>query len=449
MKSFKFAGVLAGAALIAAAVIVGVTYYPPSVRGGDAPIRKIVLISIDTLRADRLGTYGYAKPTSPNIDAFAKEALVFERAMAPAPWTAPSMAAMITGRYPYETGVYTNQNNLPPKLGVIADTLGKAGFKTAWFNANPVLMLGTSQFHEGFGHVAPAAKPPAKVPYSTLEPDVLSWLEQHAAGDFFMWIHSMDPHSPPTEGNPYHKDKSWHVYDAEIRLVDDAMGRLFDKLKALGVWDETLIIFTSDHGEAFSEHMLPGHQNVIYDEVLHIPLIIRSPGMQNVGRTREPVELIDLYRTIAELAGIEVPAGVRGESLVPILQARAGERERDYSFHSRYYLDQIGQHHLAVRDREYKLIAKVPFEADPTKRLVQQPPTWSLDQPGTTLELYRYSEDPREKLNLIFNGADPQVAEHLKKELLAWRDRMAGREQKDTHVELDDKTRDTLKQLGY
>lgn len=446
LKTVKIAGVMAVAVAAVAAVMI---LDPALVRGGGKPIRKIVLISIDTLRADRLGCYGYAKPTSPNIDALAKEGLLFERAMAPAPWTAPSMAAMITGRYPYETGVYTNQNSLPPKLGALAATLAEAGLATAWFNTNPVLMLGTTQFGEGFQHVGPSPKPSAKVPYSKVEPEVLAWLDEKAAGDFFLWVHSMDPHSPPTEGNPYHKDKSWHVYDAEIRLVDDAMGRLFDKLKALGVWDETLIVFTSDHGEAFSEHMLPGHQNVIYDEVLHIPLIIRYPGMANVGRTVEPVELLDLYRTIAELAHVEVPAGVRGESLVPILEKRAGERERDYLFHSRYYMDQLGLHYLAVRDREYKLIARVPFEADANKRLVQQVPKWSLDKPGTTLELYKYSEDPRERLNLIFNGADPAVAERLRQQLLEWRDEMAGKEQEETEVELDEQTRDTLRKLGY
>jgi arylsulfatase A-like enzyme len=369
--------------------------------------------------------------------------------MAPAPWTAPSVAAMITGRYPYETGVYTNQNHLPPKLGVLATTLAEAGLATAWFNTNPVLMLGATQFEEGFAYVAPATKPSAKVPYAKIEPEVLAWLEKNAGNDFFAWIHSMDPHSPPTEGNPYHQDKSWHVYDGEVRLVDDAMGRLFEKLKALGIWDETLIIFTSDHGEAFSEHMLPGHQNVIYDEVLHIPLIVRYPGMANIGRTSEPVELLDLYRTIAELAQVEVPAGVRGESLVPILEKRAGERESDYLFHSRYYMDQLGLHYLAVRDRDYKLIARVPFEADPTKRSAQRAPIWSLDEPGTTLELYKYSADPGERRNLIFRGADPEVAEGLQQRLLEWRDEMAGSEQEETELHLDEQTRDTLRQLGY
>ncbi len=438
-------GVLAG---IIAATVVG---RPVVVLGGKVPVRKIVLVSIDTLRADRLGSYGYALETTPRLDAFAAEAVLFERATVPAPWTAPSMAAMITGRYPFETGVYTNQNHLKGGLNTLADTLGKAGFATAWFNTNPVLMLGDTKFREGFSDVAPKERFTAKLPYSKLEPSVLSWLEEHAAEDFFVWIHSMDPHSPPTEGNPYHADKKWHVYDGEVRLVDDAMGTLFDKLKSLGIWDETLVIFTSDHGEAFSEHMLPGHQNVIYDEVLHVPMIIRHPGQQQPGRTKEPVEIMDLYRTIAEAAQVEVPEGVRGESLLPILEGRASRRQQDYSFHARYYFKTLNQHYLAIRDRDYKLIAKVPFEADPKANLITQTPEWSLDKPGTTLELYRYADDPREQVNLIFVGADPAVAERLKRELIAWRDRMAGRTapSADTQIELDDKTREALRKLGY
>ena len=439
--------VVSSAAIIALAVVGGASRSSAD----RAPIRKIVLVTIDTLRADRLGCYGYDKPTSPNLDALASDGVLFERAMAPAPWTAPSMAAMITGRYPFETGVYTNQNLLGTGLDSLAEVLGKAGLATAWFNTNPVLMLGRTKFGHGFAHVAPDKIPGTKLAYSKIEPAVHQWLEDNAKRDFFVWIHSMDPHSPPTEGNPYHQDKSWHVYDGEVRLVDDAMGSLFDKLRSLGIWEETLVIFTADHGEAFSEHMLPGHQNVIYDEVLHVPMIVRYPGAVKAERSSEPVELVDLYRTIADLAQVEAPSEVRGESLVPILEGRANQRRQQYSYHSRYYVNELGLHYLAIRDRDHKLIARVPFQAKPGRRAVQNEPEWSLDQPGTTLELYRYSDDPRERTNLIFRGAEPGVADRLMKELLSWRDRIAGdtSDQGPTAVDLDEKTRNTLRRLGY
>ncbi len=422
-------------------------------RTSRSPIRKVVLVSIDTLRADRLSCYGYSRPTSPEIDAFAAQSALFERATSPAPWTAPSMAAMIAGRYPAETGVYTNQSPIQTGLNTLPELFSAAGVPTAWFNTNPVMMLRHQRFHTGFAHVAPKEVPKKKLPFSEIEPAVHEWLEKHAAGDFFLWVHSMDPHSPPTTGNPYHKDKKWHVYDGEVKLVDDAMGRLFAKLDSLGIAGETLVVFTSDHGEAFSEHMLPGHQNVIYDEVLHIPLIIRYPGMTAPRRIREPVELVDLYRTIANLADLPVPDGVRGESLVPLIEGKSDERSRRYSFHSRYYVHPLGLHYLAVRDREYKLIARVPYDYDPAKPRKRERdfPQWAMDQPGTTFELYRYDQDVREKSNLIFFGAEPGVAERLQKELLGWRDRLAADEPVDGAgaAELDEAARETLRKLGY
>lgn len=444
---------MTGAAAVVAVVMFAIPSQPAVVHGKRRPIRKVVLVTIDTLRSDRLSTYGYKRPTTPKIDAWAKRALVFERATVQAPWTAPSMASMSTGRYPVETGVYTNRSALKSNLSSLAEVFSAAGIKTAWFNTNPVLMLQRPGFRTGFDDVQPAKKLGQKLPYSQLEPAVFKWLEANADKDFFLWIHNMDPHSPPTEGNPFHEQPAWRGYDGEVRLVDTAMGRLFEKLESLGLQDEVLLIFTADHGEAFSEHQLPGHQNVIYDEVLHIPLIIRYPGMSTIGRTREPVELIDVYRTILDLAELPVAQGVRGESLVPILDGSSETRDSQFSYASRYYLQHLGQHHLAVRDRKYKLIAKVPYDTPQGVKpgaVIQKKPQWGLDEPGVTLELYDYAEDPGEKVNLIFNGGDPKVVEKLEASILAWRDRVlgstGGREQK---REIDDATRETLRQLGY
>lgn len=451
MKRRSLIVVVALAAVAAAAIFV-LSSAPPAVLGERAPLRKVILVTIDTLRADRLSCYGYHRPTTPNIDAWAEEAVLFERATVQAPWTAPSMASLITGRYPVETGVYTNRSALRSNLSSLAELFTGAGVKTAWFNTNPVLMLQRPGFRVGFQHVEPQGKLAAKLPYSQIEPSVLEWLEKNGDDEFFLWIHNMDPHSPPTEGNPYHETQEWKGYDGEVRLVDDAMGGLFETLKSLGLWDEVVLIFTADHGEAFSEHQLPGHQNVIYDEVLHVPLIVSYPGMGRAGRVSEPVEVLDLYKTIVDLSQLPLVPGVRGESLVPLIEGSATMRDREYSFHSRYYLTHLDQHHLAIRDRRYKLIAKVPYDSDGAKpgAVVKEKPTWTLDEPGVTLELYRYEDDQREKLNLIFSGAEPGVVEKLEKALLDWRDSVleseAGRLEK---RELDEKTLETLRQLGY
>ncbi len=454
MRVGKLLGAVLGITVVGvAATFIALPSQPTEVRGARAPLRKVILVTIDTLRADRLGTYGYPKDTSPNIDAWAKKALVFERATVPAPWTAPSMASLITGRYPAETGVYTNRSGLKSNLSSLAETFSAAGVATAWFNTNPVLMLQRPGFRVGFDHFEPSGKLAAKLPYSQLEPAVFAWLDEHANQDFFLWIHNMDPHSPPTEGNPFHESREFLGYEGEVRLVDLSMRRLLDKLQALGIADQVVLVFTADHGEAFSEHQLPGHQNVIYDEVLHVPLIVQYPGMANIGRTDEPVELLDLYRTILDLADLPIPADARGESLVPILESRAQRRSSDYAFHSRYYLEHLGQHHLAVRNRDYKLIAKVPYDVPEGKRhghLLREKPQWALDQPGLTLELYKYSEDPRETKNLIFNGGDPAVVEELERSLLEWRDSVLGSNVGKTEERvIDESTKETLRKLGY
>ena len=443
---------LAVAAFGAGVFAVGLSTGPDTVLGKRAPIRKVVLVTIDTLRADRLSSYGYHRPTTPHIDAWARGSTLFERATVPAPWTAPSMASLISGRYPAETGVFTNRSALKSGLNSLGELFTEAGVKTAWFNTNPVLMLQRPGFRTGFQDVAPSGKLPAKMPYSKLEPSVFEWLDENSNEDFFLWIHNMDPHSPPTEGNPYHQQKEWKAYDGEVRLVDDSMQRLLKKLESLGLSDEVLLVFTADHGEAFSEHQLPGHQNVIYDEVLHVPLIVRYPGMGNGGRISEPVELVDVYQTIVDLAQLPSVPGVRGESLVPLIEGRAKARTNEFSYHSRYYMGHIEQHHLAIRDRRYKLIVKVPYDAKGAKpgALLRQKPDWSLDKPGTTLELYRYEDDPREKFNLIFSGAEPGVVDKLKNEILRWRDSVLGSsvgENQDRVI--DEKTRETLRKLGY
>ncbi len=299
------------------------------------PIEKIILMSVDALRADRLGCYGYrALDTTPAIDNWAKEALLFERVYAQAPWTMPSMASLMSGRYSREAGAYTNSGDVVLSGETLPEQLHRMGYRTAFFNTNPV--LSRKGIGRGFDVVAP---PPTgkKIPYSSVEPLVMDWLDAHARDKFFLWIHDMDPHSPPTEGNRYLTTPGWNRYDAEVHWVDEAMGRLLTKLDALAIRDQVLLVFTADHGEAFGEHRLSGHQNVMYDEVLRVPLIVQYPGMARRGRVSEAIQLLDLNPTIAQLAGLPPPATRRGESLVPIASNTDGHVTHRYAFSSRYY----------------------------------------------------------------------------------------------------------------
>lgn len=415
--------------------------------------QKIILMTIDALRADRLGCYGYkGAETSPTIDTWARGALLFERAYAQAPWTVPSMGSLMSGRDPRETGAYTNTGDIVSKEETLAEQLQRLGYRTAFFNTNPVLLRpGISR---GFESVGPPATG-KKIPYSSVEPLVMQWLDAHAQDKFFLWIHDMDTHSPPTEGNPYLTKQGWSRYDAEVRWVDEAVARLFAELDALGIREQVLFIFTADHGEAFGEHVLSGHQDVMYDEVLRVPLIVRQPGMAHTGRSAEPVQVLDLHPTIAEFAGVPARTTGRGESLVPITASDNAHVKHPYVFSARYYFaaDRVdpksgkvlfarGQHQLAVHDREWKLFAKVAATSlQPT-----EPPDWNTAAQPATYELYDLTADPLEQHDVF--ASQPQVVTRLEQVLAEWKQLTSGGP-KSTHTELDPATREALHALGY
>jgi arylsulfatase A-like enzyme len=419
-------------------------------------VNKVVLITVDTLRADRLGCYGYrARPTSPFIDAWAKGGLLFERAFAQAPWTVPSMGSLLTGHYPREAGVYTNRGDVRDHISMLPQLFRDHGFRTASFSTNPLVMR--RGFRRGFEHAVPQPTG-TKIPFAKVEPSLMQWLDDHAKEKFFIWVHDSDPHAPPTEGNPYLGAPGWKGYDAEVRWVDESMQRIVGRLRTLGILDETLVIFTADHGEAFGEHGLSGHQNVIYDEVLRVPLLLRYPGMKRTGRCTAPVEAIDLFPTIAELAGLPIPPSTRGESLVPITEGRSDRRSKPYAFATRYYfltsqpqkdnrldLYRAGDHHLSVRDDEWKLIVKL------TAREMKESswPDWDPAAKGARLELYDTLTDPGERHNLI--GDRGAVAAHLRG-VLAAHNRLIAATAKSgppTAAQPDAATLEALRQLGY
>jgi arylsulfatase A-like enzyme len=437
---------LLGAVALAALVGAAVWYARPVTRGWRP--KQVVLITIDTLRFDRLGLYGYQRrPTSPHLDAWAQQAVVFDRATAPAPWTVPSLAALLTGRYPAEVGAYTNSDGIHSDFTTLAELFQAEGYATASFNTHALLIAARGGFRQGFETVYPTQPHPIvkgehKMPFADTEPRLMKWLETHKQTPFFVWIHDMDPHLPPTTGNPYLTDPDWKRYDAEVRWMDEAMGRILDRLRALGIGEDLLVVFTADHGEAFGdEHGLKGHQDVMYDEVLRVPLIVQYPGMGPPRRIAEPVELIDLYSTVAELAGLPLPDGTRGESLLPLLNGTRPARVSPYAFHARYFFED-GRHWLAVRDREWKLLARTPdLERNGNRRGV---PRWDVGDEKTYFELYRLSDDPGERRDLF--EQHPEQTARLQQRLAEWGDAVA---QGPTRAELDDATREALRALGY
>lgn len=415
---------------------------------------KVVLVTIDTLRARQLGCYGYDRPTSPNIDAWAKNAVLFENNIVQAPWTVPSLGSLFTGHYPVEVGVYTNRGGISPDLMTLPQLFKRYGFRTASFNTHVLLVNKSGGFRRGFDDVFPDTVKPArinehKIPWSNTEPYLMQWLDEHARERFFIWIHSMDPHGPPTIGNPYLGREGWKAYDGEVRWVDEAFGRILAKLEEVGIRDQVLLVFAADHGEAFGEHGLSGHQDVMYDEVLNGPLIIQYPGMGRTGRVAEPVELLDVFPTIAELAGLTVPPETRGESLVPLIEGRRRERKHSHLFSARYHF--LDEHHqLAARDRQWKLLVRVrdrnvEHPKNPTVR-DRRTPIWQLDGDGDRPELYHLTTDRLEKTNVA--AQHPEQVQELRRALADWQEQI-GFVSRRQAPELDQRSREALRALGY
>jgi len=324
------------------------------------PARNVVLVSLDTLRADHLGLYGYARDTSPELDAFAQEAFVFERALAPAPNTPPSQMAMMTGLYPGRHGFTGNDDTLGPGIETLALRLRAAGVRTAGFVDGGYLRAFFG-FDRGFEHYDDDGGG-----FAEILPKARQWLDAHGEEPFFLFLHSYDVHAPyvsppPFEGmfhdQPYtgdlvptseRIDTIWrekvaltaaemqHLvdsYDEGIRYTDDRLGAFLRHLEELGRLDDTLVIVTSDHGEEFGEHGSVHHWQLYFQPNLRVPLIVRPPGgVAGPVRIAAQAELIDVLPTVLAWVGAESLAAAQGRSLLPLLApdaaAAPGGRER-------------------------------------------------------------------------------------------------------------------------
>lgn len=315
---------------------VGVPFDAP--RSTSAPARpNVVLVVIDTLRADRLGCYGADKPLSPVMDALAERGTRFARAYSSAPWTLPGTASILTGKTPYEHGVgISNSFYLSDAFDTLAEPFQRHGVTTAAFTCNP-LIAGSRNFDQGFEHFRNYRWARAKV----IHDDVVEWLDARGDERFFLYLHTVDPHDPyePTEatakrlvgpapadfiprelrpqaGQFYGPDgfdkerlissnnHQFELYDAEVFDVDEALGRIIDKLRALDLLDKTIIAVTSDHGEEFLEHGWVGHNSQLHDEQTHVPLIIAGPGIPSGEVVETALENRYLFRTILEAAHV-------------------------------------------------------------------------------------------------------------------------------------------------
>jgi arylsulfatase A-like enzyme len=287
---------------------------------------NVILIVADTLRADHLGCYGYRRPTSPAIDRFSRQATLYRNAHATAPWTVPSHASLFTGLYPFQHGAHTvavdeptrAQDNVQPlarTYATLAEVLAGSGYQTGAIVANDVYLAPRYGLDRGFQDYVVQ-----RLPAGALDRHIIPWLEQHRAAPFFLFVNYMDTHSPydntPNQRLPDLKAASslflislmsptilgggggadpsvidpllalTQQYDLGVANLDDGIDGLFESLRRAGLYDDALIIVTSDHGEYFGEHDLIEHGKDVYEAALQIPLLVKAPH-QTVGRVED------------------------------------------------------------------------------------------------------------------------------------------------------------------
>jgi choline-sulfatase len=294
--------------------------------GAQAPPPNVLLITVDTVRADHIGAYGYARGATPAIDRLAREGVRFADATTQAPLTGPAHAAILTGQYPARLGVRDNATTpIPPDTTTIAEAFKSKGYRTGGFVG--AFILGPEYgFGQGFDIVdasfaqfSAGMKLQAQRPAGEVTDAALEWLKT-GGQPFFAWVHLYDAHTPYEPPPPFRARFQASPYDGEIAYVDSAIARLVAALEQSGQLDRTLIAVVSDHGEGLGEHGEAEHGLFLYESVLHVPWIMRLPGRDAAGTVVKPqVRTIDVAPTLAGIAGVTLPK-VDGENVVPLIR---------------------------------------------------------------------------------------------------------------------------------
>jgi len=289
------------------------------------PGGPIVLVSIDTLRADRLPLYGYSAGSTPAIDVFARDAVTFDRAYAHSPQTLPSHVSLLTGQLPFEHGARDNIGfAVPADTVMLQHHLKERGYLTAGFVSSYVLRaeVGIASGFDHYDSDLPPASPQASI--AQVQRDGLetlaateTWLAQQTSPRFFLFFHIYEPHTPYA---PPARHAKPDPYDGDVSYADEIVGRLFRELRDRALYDRATIVLLSDHGEGLGDHGELEHGVFVYDETIRVPLVVKLPGAPHRGaRVPQPVQLIDVLPTVLDLVGTAAPAGLRGRSLRPLL----------------------------------------------------------------------------------------------------------------------------------
>jgi arylsulfatase A-like enzyme/Flp pilus assembly protein TadD len=291
---------------------------------------NVVVVTIDTLRADHLACYGYDRIKTPNIDQLAKTGVRFANALTPVPITLPAHTALMTGQYPMATGIHDFSGNKLASGGMtLARVLKAHGYSTAAFIGSAALdsRFGLNQGfdtyydHFNLGHSREIHLDEIERRGDQVVDLALKWLESHRQRPFFIWVHLYDPHAPYDPPQPYARLYRGHPYDGEIAFADAQVGRLFDYLKRQHLYERSLVVLASDHGESLGEHGEKTHGFFIYNATLHVALIMRIPG-DPPRVVPQGVSLVDVLPTVLQALRISRPASVQGQSLLSLMMGR-------------------------------------------------------------------------------------------------------------------------------
>ena len=393
--------------------------------------QNVLLITIDTLRADRLGCYGYSRGATPNIDRLASEGVLFEEVIAQVPVTLPSHVSLLTSTFPPVNGVRDNTYfRLAPEALTLAEILHLAGYQTGAFVGAYVLdaSFGLGQGFDVYDARMKARDEDASGTFSERRANEVvdafgRWLAEADKGKpFFAWVHLFDPHTPYTPPSPFRERYASSPYDGEIAYVDEQIGVLLKELEARGLADNTLIVFTADHGESLGEHGERTHGFFVYDATLKVPLILS--GKQSLPTDKSissQVRLVDVMPTILDLVDVSVPDTAQGVSLVGLIEGVDFEKAVAYS---ECYASQLN----------FGWAPLVSLRQDGFKY---------IEAPRA--ELYDLAKDPGETENLL--SADRERARSMKSDLEAlqsgWPGSFSARHQPDPD------TLARLRSLGY
>ena len=391
--------VLAGGAAVA-----WLRPHPPATGAGapaaSGPRDNLLLITLDTTRADHLGAYGRTAARTRHLDRLAAEGVRFDNAFSPAPITLPAHASIFTGLYPFEHGVRNNGNfYLSDKMPTLATVLKQQGYRTAAFVSSFILdrRYGLARGFDTYDDRMAGAEPQVIALEAERRGDRTSlaleaWLEQQAAASspFFVWLHLYDPHEPYRPPRPFRDLFADSPYDGEIAFTDAIVAAVLDRLRGLGQLDRTLVAVTADHGESLGEHGEETHSMFIYQPAVHVPLILWRPGRLPAGKVvGQAVRATDLAPTLLELLGAPPLTTPHGRSLVPLMEDRArGAAPPVYAetLLPQFYMNWAPL--LSLRDGRWKLI----------------------DAPRP--ELYDLDTDPREETNVY--DAQAQTARAMR-----------------------------------